>query len=244
MAKTLPFFTGYLTSLVLSTIFVWFVYRTFDFGSWTAYETAWITSGIVLVARGLAIGELCFCVLRVHPGIWALAKIILLAVSFLFLLHAGFESLSRPYWLGTFVLSLDRDLELSATAALIVLLMIGRYYQLELNRLGRRIAAGLCITSVSVLTSDAEMAWAFASHPPSWPGYVACMGRTQVWWYAFRSLPADCALIMWIDVLREPGSTTRSSPALLPASAYRELSPAVNARLRALDARLLELFGP
>jgi hypothetical protein len=49
---------------------------------------------------------------------------------------------------------------------------------------------------------------------------------------------------MWIDVLREPGSTTRSSPALLPASAYRELSPAVNARLRALDARLLELFGP
>src|ERR1700690_2587115 len=103
LQNRLPFFTAYLTALVLWDGLGWIVYRVYGFGSFAAYEVAWITIGILLAARGLAVGELSFRLLRVYPGIWALAWRILLAVSFVFLLHAAIESASRPYWLGTFV---------------------------------------------------------------------------------------------------------------------------------------------
>lgn len=242
LQRRLPFFTAYLTALVVSEAFMWTVYRAFGFGSLTAYNAAWITHAIMLAARGLAIGELCFCLLRSYPGIWALAWRILLGVSFVFLLHAGFVSASHPYWLDTFVLCLDRDLELTATGVLIALLLIGRYYTLEMNRLERRIAAGLCLFSVARVITNAMMAQAMATHLPSWLGYHAWMEQAQTWWNSAQGLVAACVMILWAVALRAPLPALRPAPALLPASAYRELSPAVNFRLRALNSRLLELL--
>jgi hypothetical protein len=242
LQRRLPFFTAYLTVLALSDGLLWAVYRIFSFGSWTAYEAGWITHAILLAARGLAVGELCFCALRAYRGIWALAWRMLLGVSFLFLVHAGFESASRPYWLDTFVLGLDRDLELTATGVLVALLLIGRYYTLEMDRLERRIAAGLCIFSVVRVIANAVMAQAVSTHLPNWFGYHAWLDHAQTWWNSAQGLTSACVLAMWAVALRHRVVATRPAPVLLPDSAYRELSPAVNFRLRALNTRLLDLL--
>jgi hypothetical protein len=207
-----------------------------------AYDAGWITRAVLLAARGLAVGELCFRLLRTYPGIWALAWRILLAVSFVFLLHAAIESASQPYWLGTFVLALDRDLELTATAVLIALLLIGRYYTLGMDSVERRIAGGLCFLSVTILMTNAVMVQAMAKHLTSWLSYGAWLVQAQPWWNSAQSLAAACVLVLWAVALREPVPALRPAPVLLPASAYRELSPAVNFRLRALNTRLVELL--
>jgi hypothetical protein len=240
--RSLPFFTAYLTLMVAATGFLWFVYRAFGFGSWIAYDAGWITHAILLAARGLAVGELCLRLLRSYPGIWALAWRILLAVSFLFLLHAGVESASQPYWLGTFVLALDRDLELAATGVLIALLLIGRYYTLQMDLLERRIAAGLCVMSVIIVVTNALLFQAAVAHPSSWLGYHAWLAHAQIWWNSAQAVASACVLSVWAVALWTPIPAKRAVPVLLPASTYRELSPAINFRLRAMNARLTELL--
>ena len=155
--RRLPLFTAYLTLAVIGTGVRWVVYGVFGFGSWTAYDVAWISNGILLAARGLAIGELCFCLLGAYRGIWALAWRILLGVSLLFLIYAGVESSLQRHWLGTFVMALDRDLELTATALLVALLLIGRYYTLEMDHLERAIALGLCAFSATAAIANSLM---------------------------------------------------------------------------------------
>jgi hypothetical protein len=241
--RRLPLFTAYLTVSVASTVFMWIVYREFGFGSQIAYNVAWITQAILLVARGFAIAELCFCLLRAYPGIWALSWRILLAAAFLFLLHAALESAARPYWRNTFVLALDRDLELAATGILIVLLLIGRYYQLELDPLERQIAAGLCLYSMAHVITNGVMVQAAAAHFLNWVGYYyGQMGQVATWWNSARALSGYCAMIIWALALRQPFPAVRPAPELLPPSAYRELSPAINFKLRALNTRLLQLL--
>jgi hypothetical protein len=242
LQRRLPFFTAYLTVMVASEVLGWAVYGVFGFGSWTAYDYGWTAHAILLAARGLAIAELCFRLLRSYAGIWALAWRILLIVAFVFLLHAAIESASRPYWLDTFVLGLDRDLELTATGVLVALLLIGRYYTLEMDRLERRIAAGLCVFSVVRLITNAMMAQAVSTHLPVWFGYHAWLDHAQTWWNSAQGLIGACVMVLWAVALRAPLPALRPAPSLLPDSAYRELSPAVNFRLRALNTRLLELL--
>jgi hypothetical protein len=240
--RTLPFFTAYVTLALVSTCVRWLVYPLFGFGSWTAYDVAWITNAIMLAARGLAIGELCFRLLRAYRGIWALAWRILLVVSAVLLLHAAIETASRPYWLNTFVIALDRDLEIVATGVLIALLLIGRYYTLEMDSLERRIAAGLCVYSVTRVMTSAAMVQGIATHLPSWAGYHAWLEHAQSWWNSAQGVAQACVLVVWAVALRKPVPFARQTPALLPESTYRELSPAINFRLRALNTRLLELL--
>jgi hypothetical protein len=242
--RTLPFFTGFLTVLVAQTGFLWVVYRKFGFGSWAAYDAAWGANALMLVAQALVIGELCYCLLRAYPGIWALARLILVAVAFLFVLNAALVAAYRTYWLDTFVLRLDRDLNLASVGVLVTLLLIGRYYQLELDPLERRVAAGLCVWSVVMTITNAFMAQAAATHLPSWHGYYYWLNQIYTWWYSARAIPVLCVLIAWALALRQPVPAARPAPVLLPASAYGDLSPDVNLRLRALNMRLMELLKP
>jgi hypothetical protein len=242
LQRVLPFFTAYLVLGVFSTCIRWIVYTKFGFASWPAYEAGWIPHAFTLAAQGLAIGELCFRLLRAYSGIWALAWRILLSVSVLFLLRAGIESASRPYWLGTFVLALDRDLEMTAIGVLIALLLIGRYYTLEMDSLERKIAGGLCTLSIVSVTATALMTQAVTQHLPAWLASQAWLDRAQIWWNTAQSLAAICVLAVWAVALRKPALADRPVPALLPDSAYRELSPAVNFRLRTLNARLADLL--
>ncbi len=242
LRRRLPFFTAYLSLMVAATGSLWVIYHVFGFGSWTAYDAAWIARAILLAAWGLAIGELCFRLLRAYPGIWALAWRILLAVSFLFLFHAAYESAARPYRLDTFVLALERDLELMATGVLISLLLIGRYYTLEMDSLERSIAIGLCVYSVARVITTAMMFQAAETHLPGWLGYRAWLDHAQTWWNSAPGLALGGVLLLWAVALRKPIPAVGLAAVLLPASAYRELSPAVNFRLRTFNARLLELL--
>lgn len=238
----LPFFTGYLTIMVASSGLKWIVYPVFGYGSWAAYYFGWSTMALVLAARSLAVGELCFCLLRAYPGVWQLAWRILLVVSLIFVGRAIAVSVSKPYWLNAFVPALERDLELASTAVLISLLIIGRYYTLQMDRLERAVAAGLCICSVSMLMTNAALTQAVTTHPPVWLGYHAWLQVIQTVWNSAQAVFGDVAVIIWIVALRHPVPAVRPVPDLLPESAYRELSPAINFRLRTLNARLLELL--
>jgi hypothetical protein len=242
--RRLPLFTAYITAVVVSEGVMWGVYRGFGFASWTAYYSAWITHATLLFVRGLAIAELCFCVLRAYSGIWALAWRILLTVFIVFMIHAAYASAHRPYWLGSFVMALDRDTELAATGVLIALLVIGRYYALGIDSLEHRIAAGLCIYSVARVMANAVMLQAVGAHFSGLAAFQAWVAQAQIWWNTAQGLAAVYALALWAVALRKPVATQRPVPELLPATAYRELSPAVNLRLRAMNSRLTELLRP
>src|ERR1700690_1624187 len=87
--RRLPFFTAYLTLGIASTALMWVIYGVFGFGSWTAYDTAWTSTAILLAARALVVVELCSHILRAYRGIWALSWRLLAIVLILFLIHAG-----------------------------------------------------------------------------------------------------------------------------------------------------------
>jgi hypothetical protein len=88
------------------------------------------------------------------------------------------------------------------------------------------------------------MVHAVATHLPGWIGYHAWLQQSQSWWTTARTLPALGIFGVWAVTLAQPVPAARPAPILLPASAYRELSPAVNFRLNALNTRLLELLKP
>jgi hypothetical protein len=50
------------------------------------------------------------------------------------------------------------------------------------------------------------------------------------------------SISIWCYALRKPLPAPAKDPVLLPAEVYRELSPAVNLRLRAFNDRLMGLL--
>ena len=244
LQRRLPFFVGYATLLLLSTIALELIYLHFGFRSTTYYYADWITTGLDAVGRSLAIAELCHYGLRAYRGVWALAWRFLSAVALVSLGHAAIDAWGQPSWFATYVLTLDRDVEFTSVLVLIALLLICRYYGLALEPLEKWIAVGICLFCVVDAVNKTMLRDLLSSSFSHLSGMQPKIEQLNELCNTILLSAFMISMGIWCLALRKPLPAPAATPQLLPAGVYEELSPAVNLRLRAFNDRLLELLKP
>src|SRR5712692_1811011 len=226
--RRLPFFTGYLVLLILCDALHWWIYHRWGYGSWPAWYFSWTAQGVMFVARGVVVVELCRSSLRAYRGIWALTWRLLAALALALIVHAGLSAAGNRSWIAPFVLTAERGLELAAVGILVLLLAVCRYYEIRLEPVQKMILLGLGFYSaIQVLNNSFMREW---------------LTQYFHWWNGIRLASFQVALVIWLLALRKPLPAVAPAPALLPQEVYDELAPQVNFRLRLLNQRLLEML--
>jgi hypothetical protein len=240
--RRLPFFAAYATLLLIGTPVTLLVYRHFGFRSATSYFAVWTMVGLQTFARGVAIAELCRYGLHAYRGIWEVTWRVLLLLAMIFLAHAARDAWGQPNWISMYILTIERDLEISSIVILFTILFIRRYYGLSLEPLQQWIAIGMSAFSIINICNNTVVRYLLA-------GFMAnfFQMRTQVesaneWWNAIRHFAFVLSIGIWCFAMRKPLPAPAQVPELLPESVYGELSSALNLRLRAFNDRLLELL--
>jgi hypothetical protein len=134
-----------------------------------------------------------------------------------------------------------------------VLFLIRKYYGLTLEPMLTWIAIGMCLISIIDIVNNAIlyriftgrlMFWFFGRYTSSWSGLKAQVEGANDLWNSIRTLGFISSISIWCYALRKPLPAPAKEPVLLPAEVYKELSPAVNLRLRSFNDRLLEMLKP
>jgi hypothetical protein len=198
-------------------------------------------------SRSFAIGELCRYELQAYQGIWALTWRVLAILVVFFLGHAAVDAWGQDGGIAIYGLTIERDIATSSIVVLLALLLIRAYYGLSLEPLHIWIAAGMLLISIidmfstSILRNTFTgnlMYWFFGRYANSWSGLKAQIESATGLWNTIRISGDIISISMWCYPLRKPLSAPSTKPVLLPAEVYRDLSPAVNLRLRAFNDRL------
>jgi hypothetical protein len=181
----------------------------------------------VLLARALAVAEICRHVLAKYRGIWGLAWRLLLASAVLVLLYsivaAGFE------W-RLIELNADRALELTITVVLVMLFVFAQYYQVAMEPVLRIMAIGFFLYSCFGVLNDTILErWKY--------GYAAL-------WNLMGSLAFLASLLLWNWALRETQTLAGPETTLLSEGVYRTLAPEINMRLKVLNENLRGFWYP
>ena len=228
LLRTLPTFPAYLMLLVLRDIGVWWAYYTFGYTSVPSYFVYWVSQGVMLLARGVVIAEICWRSLRPYRGVWGLSWRLLIGVGLLLIANTTLNTLGRPYFLTPFVTTAERGLELAAVGTLVTLLGICRYYGIRMEPTLKMIALGLGLYSlVQVANNVPIQRWLIHSFKS---------------WATIRGASFQAALVIWCWALRKPLPAPRPAPLLLEQQVYDEMAPQVSHRLRQLNAKLEEML--
>ncbi len=253
LQRRLPLFTTYSTFWLVSTVGLALFYFHFGFRSVASYNAYWFTAGLIVIARSFAIAELCWYELRAYQGIWALTWRVLALLAIFFLGHAAVDAWGQAGGIPIYGLTIERDIAISSIVILVALLLIRNYYGLTLDPLYKSIALGMCLVSVVGLMNNIILRdtltghlvfWLFGRYASSWPGLRSQVESANALWGSIRTSGDIISMGIWCYALRKPLPAPAEEPVLLPAEVYRELSPAVNLRLRTFNDRLLELLKP
>jgi hypothetical protein len=185
------------------------------------FKIGWGTQGLVITARALSVAEVCRHALAKYRGIWGLGWRLSLAVAALVLAYSwAVGAHSRQL----FAVTADRSIELAIAAALLALLLFAHYYQVVIEPATRFLAIGFFLYSCFGVLNDTILERWLQKYEGFWTllGTVTFLASMLLWGWALRVIPQQAS----------------SPPELLPRDHYRVLSPAINARLKALDEQL------
>src|SRR5258708_18418601 len=225
--RAYPAFTFYITMNLTQAALLYAVYRRWGYSSLASWGVAWGSQAAMIGARALAVIELCRHSLSQCPGVWALAKRILLLCAGLVLLYSGIAG--RHQW-QLALPSAERGLELSIATVIVVLFIFTRYYDVRIERADRSLATGFCLYSCFRALND-TIADRFL------------FGYSQLWSF-LGMLAFFASLFLWSWALRKPLTVTLAKENLLPHGIYESLTPQINMRLRALNEQLYRLWKP
>ena len=224
--RVLPFFFLYLLLNLVHGVATLASYRIWGFDSFVSFGVAWGGESLVIVARGLAVAEICWFVLAKYRGIWALGWRLFLAAGFVVLAYA--LAVGGHSWkLAT--LTAHRGLELAMAIAVLSLLAFTHYYQVMVEPAARFLAIGFFLYSSFQVLNDTVLERWLTSY--------------SALWNVLGTLSFLASLLLWTWALRLTLSYTTLAPELLPEDHYRSLSPAINARLKSLNERLGAFWG-
>ena len=251
--RLLPYFATYASALLIGTVGLALAYEHFGFRSVASYYAYWTEALLSMIARSLAIAELCRYGLRAYRGVWTLVWRVLSVLALLFLAHAAFDAWGQPNRLAIYGLTLVRDLDIASVAILVCLLLIRNYYGLTLESLQSAVAFGICFYCAADVINDTVLrdlyagqlfSWFSTSRMSLWPALRPQIERVNDVYRTIRLCSFMISTSIWCFALRKPLPAAAQAPELLPAKIYPEFSPAVNLRLRALNDRLLEMLKP
>jgi len=227
------------------------VYYHFGFRSPTSYFFFWLTIGAIVIARFVAIAELCRYELQAYQGVWALTWRILALLAVFFLAHAAVDAWGQVNVIAIYGSSIARDIEISSIVILLAMLLIRNYYGLTLEPLHMWIAIGMLFISIIDATNNTFLhlaftgrlfSWFFGRYESSWSDMRSQIEHVNYVWNVIRTSGLVASVSIWCYALRKPLPAPAQKPDLLPAEVYGTLSPAVNLRLRAFNERLEEML--
>jgi len=93
--RAYPAFSFYVLLNLVLGVFIFVIYRRLGFTSRASWFFAWGLQAVAVGARAMAVAEVCEHFLSRYPGIWALAKRVLLGSAGLVGLYSGFAARHR-----------------------------------------------------------------------------------------------------------------------------------------------------
>jgi hypothetical protein len=199
--RRLPLFAVYVSLLVAEAILIRWTYHHWGYSSRVALYVYWCDLGVILLARGFVVAELCWTSLRDYPAVWSLVGWLLIVISVGLLVYAGVTASKNSSPTITFLLTAERGLELSVAVLLVALLAFGVRYHVWLGAVERNITLGLAIYSTFQMVNNTFM--------NDW------MVRYFHWWVSVRVISFDLAMIIWIIPLLRPVPSRPSSPTVI-----------------------------
>lgn len=223
--RYLPVFFTYILVLVAREVFLYSAYSAYGYNSRPSFYSYWTTEGFMLIVRGLAIGELAWSASRPYPGFRVVLKWSLIAVAGVFLAFTASVAVTNVRELPALILGLERDLNLTAAATLLVLLGLSQVYDVMWDRPHKLIALGFFAYSVLQVPSNALPLALVRSH--------------FHFWNVLRTGSFELAQVLWIfaatNAWRQPAI---DAPQPTDLQALRELVRDGNQRLRLLSSRV------
>ena len=225
--RAYPAFTFYTLVNLAQAILLFIAYRRWGFSSLSSWLFAWGTQIVVACARALAVVEVGGHFLSRYPGIWALARRLLLGCAGLVLLYSGLAA--RHQW-ELALLSGDRGLELSIAAVIVVLFLFARHYDVQIEPADRSLAIGLCLYSCFRALNDTLLERYLY-------GY-------ETFWSLLGTLAFFASLSLWSWTLRKSRAEAATKENLLPLGVYQSFAPQINLRLGSLNDQLCKIWKP
>ncbi|MFI5094556.1 MAG: hypothetical protein ACHQIK_14040 [Candidatus Acidiferrales bacterium] len=226
----MPFFTAYMALNVCQAGFLLVLYFILGTSSVTTAALAWFSESITLVAQALATTEILRITLKPYRGIWGLGWRALAATSVLVVIVAAVTS--RGHSAGERLFELNRGYHLTFATAVIVCLLLVRYYSIRVPTAYKMILGGFCLNScVEVLIYTVIQALfheGFEVH--------------QATWQFLTTLSFVAALAIWVVAVWKPFPAEDRQTASLSDSEYQRLSPEIDEQLRQLNEKLLRLW--
>ena len=225
--RAFPVFSFYVLVNLALGVLAFFMYRRWGFSSLSSRRIGWGMQGAVICARALAVAEVCRHLLARYRGIWALAWRILLACAVLVLVYSSVAA--GQVWERA-LLAVDRGVELSIAAVLVGVLLLTRYYNVQVKAADRFLAVGFCLYSCFVVLNNTIL-----------ERYLHHYGAL---WNLLGMLAFLASLLLWTWALRKPQTAAVSQESLLPLGIYESVAPQINLRLHSLNERLSRFWKP
>lgn len=219
--KRFPLFCSYLAVNLLQAAAFALLFPVSGYVSRVAWKIGWGSQAIVVLARVLAVGELCRHVLARYRGIWALGWRLLGSMALLVLVSAvvfgGLDFRSG-------IVTLDLGSELAIAVATAGLFAFAKYYEVAVEQPTRTMGAAFCLYSCCYVLNDLLLKHYLSNYQNIWTfaGMLAFLGTLCLWAWAFRV----------------PVGVEAPAPVLLQPGVYRDLIPQMNQRLSALNEQL------
>jgi len=223
--RSLPFFVLFVFFSILRSFLLWAFYRSWGFTSLPSRYAAWFTQGLLLVGRTTVCAELSWRILRCRPGLWVVARGVLMAVGLAIAAYAGLDSLHSKGAAYSFYVAAERGLELAIAVVLISLLLVAHRYSIRIQRTHFLLLTGLCFYSLVQTMNNALYVKL---------GFFA-------WWNSFRIGAFQIALLLWIWGVAKWKYTPEDKPPQLVPGLYDGHVEEVSQKLRSLDEQLEEI---
>ena len=226
----LPRFTVYVALNLGQAGFLWVLYSLPGISSATLQTLAWETEAVTLLAQALATAEVLGLTLKPYRGIWELGWRSLTVVSALVLVLV--IAAARRAEPAARLFEVNRGYHLVFASAVIVCLLLIRYYSIPVAPAYKIILGGFCFFSCTQILINTIIEALFQRHflafAPLWQfATVSSFFAVQVVWATglWHALPSQEA------PLPSPGDSN-----------YQQLSPVINEQLRELNDRLARLW--
>jgi len=197
--RRLPLFSLYVALVVADDFALRWTYHHFGYTSLAAKYEYWSSLGVVLVARALAVAELCWRGLR--NSVWLIASRVLAILAFAILVYGMVEAAKNSSPAITFLLTVERSLDFGIAVILVALLRLGLRYEVWIGGIERRVLLGFSVFSTFQIVNNTFM--------KQW------MMKYFSWWVSASVVSLEVAMLIWIAPLLRPLPPMTAPPTLL-----------------------------